>query len=338
MGDFLRALLLIFIAEMGDKTQIMAMAFATKYRVQQILVGVAVGSFLNHGIAILLGSLLNKVIPIEGLQLVAGVLFIAFGLMSLSIAEEEEAEQGFKRYGAIATVAIAFFLGELGDKTQLTAMTLATDSLHPSMTLLGTVTGMVVVSLVGIFVGAKLGDKVPEHMIKFVSFLIFMFFGLNKIFTSQYVQSMGMTFMALLVLILSVLTAFRFMIFSRQLKEVSISALKQKAKDLKAYRGRILENVNHLCKNCEICREGECLVGYMKELLSKKVTPEAIDHGFIEALYNDNFDTCQAELILGLMQEYFDKYPEEHMINIELINIEKVLTRIVGKTTLDINN
>lgn len=331
MSDFLRALLLIFIAEMGDKTQIMAMAFATKYKVNQILLGVAIGSFANHGIAILLGSLLNRFIPIEALQLVAGVLFISFGLLSLSIAEEEEAEQNLKKYGAVITVGIAFFLGELGDKTQLTAMTLATDAVNPVFTLMGTVLGMVVVSSVGIFVGAKLGDRVPEHLIKLGAFLIFMFFGLNKIFTSPYVQSMGMTFMGLLVLIISILTLFRFMIFNRQLKEVSVSALKQKAQDLKIYRERILENVNELCKNCEVCKEHQCLVGYMKDLLSKKVDTRVIDHVFIEALYDDHFDACQAERILTLLKEYFDKYPEEHMVNIELLNIEKVLNKIIEK-------
>jgi len=331
MSDFLRALLLIFIAEMGDKTQIMAMAFATKYKVKQILLGVAIGSFANHGIAILFGSFLNRFIPIEALQLVAGVLFIAFGLLSLSIAEEEEAEQSLKKYGAVVTVGIAFFLGELGDKTQLTAMTLATDAVNPAFTLMGTVLGMVIVSSFGIFIGAKLGDRIPEHLIKFGAFLVFMFFGLNKIFTAPYVQSMGMTFMALLVFMISILTIFRFMIFSRQLKEISVSALKQKAQDLKVYRERILENVNGMCKNCDICKEQQCLVGYMKDLLSKKVDIREIDHTFIEALYDDHFDACQAEQILTLLKEYFDKYPKEHIVNIELINIEKVLNKIIEK-------
>ncbi len=331
MSDFLRALLLIFIAEMGDKTQIMAMAFATRYKVNQILLGVAIGSFANHGIAILLGSLLNRFIPIDALQLIAGVLFISFGLLSLSIVEEEEAKQSLKKYGAVITVGIAFFLGELGDKTQLTAMTLATDAINPAFTLMGTVLGMIVVSSVGIFVGAKVGDRIPEHLIKFGSFLFFMFFGLNKIFTSQYVQSMGMTFMALLVFMISILTIFRFMIFSRQLKEVSVSALKHKAQDLKLYRERILENVNELCKNCEVCKEQQCLVGYMKDLLSQKMDTEAIDPVFIEALYDDHFDACQAERILKLLKEYFDKYPEENRVNIELINIEKVLNKIIER-------
>ena len=136
MSDYLQAFALIFIAEMGDKTQIMAMAFATQYKIKQILIGVAIGAFLNHGLAIVLGSMLTKFIPIEALQLVAGVLFIAFGLLSLSIAEEEEDDVSGKRYGAIFTVALAFFLGELGDKTQLTALTLSTQASLPFMTLL----------------------------------------------------------------------------------------------------------------------------------------------------------------------------------------------------------
>ncbi|HSN65582.1 MAG TPA: TMEM165/GDT1 family protein, partial [Fusibacter sp.] len=85
MNDYLQALALIFIAEMGDKTQIMAMAFATQYKVKQILIGVAIGAFFNHGLAILLGSMLTQFVPLEARQLVAGVLFITFGLLSLSI-------------------------------------------------------------------------------------------------------------------------------------------------------------------------------------------------------------------------------------------------------------
>ena len=89
MSELIQAFTLIFIAEMGDKTQIMAMAFATKFKVKQILVGVFIGSLLNHGLAIALGSVLNRFIPLDALQLVADVLFVAFGLMSLSIAEDK---------------------------------------------------------------------------------------------------------------------------------------------------------------------------------------------------------------------------------------------------------
>lgn len=329
MNDFLQAFSLIFVAEMGDKTQIMAMAFATQYKVRQILIGVGIGSFLNHGLAILLGSMLTQFVPIEALQLVAGVLFIAFGLLSLSIAEDEDEEVKGKKYGAIVTVALAFFLGELGDKTQLTALTLSTQSSFALFTLMGTVAGMIVVSSVGIFIGAKLGDKIPEHVIRISAFLIFMTFGLSKILTSNYVLSMGQTFVILLMGIIGVLTVFRGIIFMRQLKEVKRSALKEYAEELKNYRELLKAEVNHMCKGCEVCQDSICLVGYMKALLSDKVTPERVDDAVLAKLENKAFDVSKAQQIKRLLEDYYLKHPEDRKTNLELMNIEAILNRII---------
>ena len=331
MSDYLQAFALIFIAEMGDKTQIMAMAFATQYKVKQILIGVAIGAFLNHGLAILLGSMLTKFIPIEALQLVAGVLFVAFGLLSLSITEDDADEVSNKKMGAVITVALAFFLGELGDKTQLTALTLSTQASMPFLTLMGTVTGMVVVSSFGIFIGAKLGDKIPEHFIRMGAFAIFMAFGLGKIFTSTYVRSMGMTFMILLLGILIALTIFRALIFRRQLREIKISALKQNAEELKNYRQLIKTGVDHMCRNCGVCKNNLYLIGYMKHLLSDTVLPEQIDMSIIDSLENENFDVDKAKQIKVMLAEYYEVHPQEKNSNIELMSIEKIIDRIIGK-------
>ena len=336
MSDLLQAFALIFIAEMGDKTQIMAMAFATQYKVKDILIGVAIGAFLNHGLAILLGSMLTQFIPIEALQLVAGVLFIAFGLLSLSIAEEDEEEVTGKKFGAIFTVALAFFLGELGDKTQLTALTLSTQSTFPALTLAGTVLGMVVVSSFGIFIGSKLGDKIPEHMIRISAFVIFMFFGLSKIFTSSYVLSMGVTFIVLLSGIILALTVFRALIFKRQLSEVKISALRQNAEDLKNYRTVLKAGVDHMCKGCMVCKDSVCLVGYMKALLSDRVTPERLDQNVIKTMYDNDFDVSKARQVKSLLDEYYLKYPEEKVKNVELMNIDAILSRIIPEPAIQI--
>ena len=337
MSDLIQAFTLIFIAEMGDKTQIMAMAFATQYKVKDILIGVALGSFLNHGLAILLGSMLTQFIPIEALQLVAGVLFIAFGLLSLSIAEEDEEEVTGKKFGAIFTVGLAFFLGELGDKTQLTALTLSTQSTFPLLTLMGTVLGMVVVSSFGIFIGSRLGDKIPEHMIRFSAFVIFMFFGLSKIFTSSYVLSMGTTFVILLSGIILALTIFRGLIFKRQLKEIKISALKQNAEELKNYREVLKAGIDHMCKGCLICKDSICLVGYMKALLSDRVTPERFDPQVIESLHNNAFDVSKARQVKKLLEDYYKMYPEEKEKNLELKSIEAILGRIIPEPAIQIH-
>lgn len=329
MRDFIQAFLLIFIAEMGDKTQIMAMAFATQYKIKQILVGVCIGSFLNHGLAIMLGSMLTQFIPLDALQLVAGVLFIAFGLLSLSIAEKDEASDNVKKYGAIFTVALAFFLGELGDKTQLTALTLSTQSTVPFFTLMGTVLGMVVVSSIGIFVGAKLGNKIPEPVIKISAFLIFMTFGLGKIITSDYVQSMGMTFMSLLLGIIAILTIFRALIFRRQLHEIRMSALKLQAEDLKNYKEALKASVDHMCKGCQVCNNHICLVGYMKALLSDKVTSQPMDPLVLESFNKESFDVSKAKQVKMLLDAYYEKYPEDRKHNPELMMIDTIIRRIL---------
>lgn len=330
MGDFLQAFALIFIAEMGDKTQIMAMAFATQYKIKHILMGVAIGAFLNHGLAIVLGSMLTKLIPLEALQLVAGVLFVAFGLLSLSIADDEEEEVNGKKMGAIVTVALAFFLGELGDKTQLTALTLSTQAAVPFFTLMGTVAGMVIVSLFGIFIGAKLGDKIPEHFIRMGAFVIFMIFGLGKIFTSNYVMSMGTTFVILLMGIILALTVFRAIIFKRQLTEVKISALKHNAEELKNYRQMLHSGVENMCKGCDSCKNNQCLVGYMKHILSDTVT-EPIDIEVIHSLENDSFDPEKAKQLQHMLEAYYQEHPTEKDTNQELIALNVMLNKIIHR-------
>lgn len=337
MQDFLQAFVLIFIAEMGDKTQIMAMAFATRYKVRHILIGVAIGAFLNHGLAIMLGSVLNRYIPIEALQLVAGVLFVAFGLLSLSISEEDEDDEKIAKYGAVATVALSFFLGELGDKTQLTALTLSTEAALPLMTLLGTVSGMVVVSSIGIFVGAKLGDRVPEHIIRIGSFVVFMLFGIRKIFTSTYVMSMGWTFTAILTTLIFILTIYRTIIFRRQIQEISVSALRKKAEDLKRYREEMLKRVDGLCQGCDVCKDLGCVVGYMRGILSERVMPDTLDQNVLSLLHSDDFDPEKARVLQNLLKEYFDKYPDEKDENKDLINISLLLSKIIETNTVQLN-
>lgn len=330
MSELIQAFTLIFIAEMGDKTQIMAMAFATKFKVKQILVGVFIGSLLNHGLAIALGSLLNRFIPLDALQLVAGVLFVAFGLMSLSIAEDTEEDDGKKAWGPVLTVAMAFFLGELGDKTQLTALTLATQSVYPVLVLAGTVLGMVVVSSFGIFIGSRMGDRVPEHIIKIMAFLIFMLFGLAKIYDSMYVKSMGTVFMTLMSVVIAILVIYRFIIFRRQLHEVSLTALRQKASELKQFRNRLEFEVINLCKGCNLCSESQCLVGYMKDLFSDKVNVEKINQTYIEQMKDREFDLEKTKTIIKMMDDYFVRYPEDKD-EPSLYNIYNVLKQIANR-------
>lgn len=182
LKELVRSFLLIFAAEMGDKTQILAMTFATQFSAIEVLIGVALGVFLNHGIAIVLGRYISKIMPLNLIQIIAGLLFVAFGVLALVDEEDKEEGKNKKNFGPIVTVALAFFIGELGDKTQLTAMTLSTEGEFPFFILLGTTLGMVAVSGIGIFVGSKIGKKIPEIAVKIASAAVFITFGTIKLF------------------------------------------------------------------------------------------------------------------------------------------------------------
>ncbi|MEJ8552810.1 TMEM165/GDT1 family protein [Tepidibacter sp. Z1-5] len=208
MNEFIKAFVLITLAEMGDKTQLLALAFASKFKPLYVLIGIFIGAFFNHGLAIALGSYISKFVPIGQVQLFASLLFILFGLWSLKIdIEDDDDEDINSKYGPILTVAFAFFIGELGDKTQLTAMTLGANSNYPLLVLFGTVTGMIVTGGLGILVGKLLGKKIPEVTMKIIAAFVFMFFGTVGLYTylpSVYIKPLSIAsyFVILISLIL----------------------------------------------------------------------------------------------------------------------------------------
>lgn len=207
--EILKAFFFIFIAEMGDKTQILAMTFAARYNSLQVLIGIFIGVLLNHGIAIAIGNKLACFIPVDKLQIIAGVLFIIFGLWTLKVDKKDDNNRTKIKFGPIFTVALAFFIGELGDKTQLTALTLAMDAEHPTFILMGTIMGMLVTGGIGIFIGSKIANKLSETSIKIVSSAIFIICGTVKLFYSTdffiYNQYRRATFIIIIALIAAVM-------------------------------------------------------------------------------------------------------------------------------------
>ncbi len=275
--ELLKAFFFIFAAEMGDKTQILAMTFATQYKVQKVLLGVLIGAALNHGIAIALGSYLSSVIPLDKIQMAAGIMFIVFGLWTLRNHEEDDDEkESKKRFGPVLTVALAFFVGELGDKTQLTAMTLATDANYPIFVLFGTVLGMLATSGLGIFVGSIIGEKVPEFAIKVVSSGIFLFFGTLKLFQTlpkNYLSGFNIA-LYFILLSISVYLLLKPIIKARKLGKRL--PMQEAAATLYIQANEIKKAVENIClgeAKCGKCMGGKCLVGFTKRAL-KSATEE----------------------------------------------------------------
>lgn len=269
--EFIRAFLLIFAAEMGDKSQILAMMFATQYRITQVLGGVTLGVFLNHGIAMVLGNFISIIIPLNIIQMIAGGLFIIFGLLALNM-DYEDSVLKMKTMNPIITIALAFFIGELGDKTQLTAMTLSAEANFPLVVLLGTTMGMVATSGLGILIGKKLGSKIPEVLIKVVSSIVFILLGIFKLLNSLpkvvLTEFNILTFIVLISLIELIL--FNRLINKR--KTLGKSKLQEVATHLYK-QAKLLEiSLDSIClgeSQCGKCSGTECLLGYTRYIIKE---------------------------------------------------------------------
>lgn len=169
----------VVLAEMGDKTQLLAMAFAAKYKASKVMIGVFLATVLNHALAVAVGHMLTQFDTIQvWIQGIAALSFIFFGLWTIRGDKLEGEENRTSKYGAIATVAIAFFIAEMGDKTQLTTVALAAKfPTNPLWILAGTTIGMLIADGIGIVIGVVLCKRIPERTVKLISAAVFIFFG-----------------------------------------------------------------------------------------------------------------------------------------------------------------
>jgi putative Ca2+/H+ antiporter (TMEM165/GDT1 family) len=179
MAAFLASFMFVVLAEMGDKTQLLVMAFASKYNWRKVLLAVFLATAVNHALAVVLGKFLVTVVPINIISLSAAVSFIIFGLWTIRGDKLEKEDSLKTRFGVVLTVSIAFFLAEMGDKTQLATISLAIEYRNILNVLMGTTLGMVVSDAIAIFAGVVLRKHLPEKKIKWVSAIIFVLFGLS---------------------------------------------------------------------------------------------------------------------------------------------------------------
>jgi len=207
MSAFLASFLFVVLAEMGDKTQLLAMAFASRYKASQVLVAVFLATIINHGLAVLAGHFLAQTLPMDILSLVASLSFLLFGLWTIRGDTLEGEDKRATKFGPIVTVGIAFFLAEMGDKTQLATISLAVQYQNAFNVLMGTTLGMIVADAIGIIVGIVLKKHIPEKTIKWFSALIFVLFGLLGVYDSLSEKIAPLTLGAIL-LSLSLGTAF----------------------------------------------------------------------------------------------------------------------------------
>jgi len=179
MLGFISSFFLIFLAEMGDKTQLVALSFATKYKPAKVILGIFLGTLVCHLFSVVIGQNLTRLIPMFYLKVLVGFSFIGFGIWTLKgDSYEEGGNKQYFRFGPVATVAVAFFLAELGDKTQLATISMAAEYSSFWGVWFGSTLGMVLADGIAIIVGVLAGKNLPEKFIKYISAAIFVIFGL----------------------------------------------------------------------------------------------------------------------------------------------------------------
>jgi len=182
MVAFWQSLAFITLAEMGDKTQLVWLAFATLFSARIVLAGIFGATLLVHLVSVAIGELLGLMIPTFWVTLAAGLAFVGFGVWTLrGDTLDEDATAKRHRFGPFVTVAIAFFLAELGDKTMLATITLASQLQEWAPVWLGSTLGMVIADGLAILVGIVAGKRLPARAIRLGSAAVFIVSGLVTI-------------------------------------------------------------------------------------------------------------------------------------------------------------
>lgn len=177
----------IFIAEMGDKTQLLLVAMAGKYKISHILTGTWLATVVLNLMAVGVGAALSNYLDMRIIKLVAGAAFFWFAYAALKgDSEEEEHKEMGHHLGPVLAIFGSFFIGELGDKTQLSAITLAANYTNHSLVnaiyvFLGCTLGLILADLLGLVAGVVLKSKIPAGILNFLSFIIFAVFGVLSI-------------------------------------------------------------------------------------------------------------------------------------------------------------
>ncbi len=217
---FAASLSLVVLAEMGDKTQFIAMTFATKYNPYKVLFAIFLATIANFAIVIVIGQLLTTIVPIDAISVAASIAFIGFGVWTVWEEKTQEETVKVSRFGVVATVGIAFFVAEFGDKTQLATLSLAVQYQNPVSVLVGATLAMLVADGIGIVIGVVLCKRIPQRKIKWFSALIFVLFGLVGVYEVLSVK-VGLGYTALILAVLTALSAYAMYAISKRQKPLA---------------------------------------------------------------------------------------------------------------------
>jgi Ca2+/H+ antiporter, TMEM165/GDT1 family len=198
VGSLLAALGIVFLAELGDKTQLVALGLGARHRLAPVLVGMALAYAAANVVSVLVGGLLGAALPTRAIGIVGGLVFLGFAVWTLrsgdDAAEPAASEVGVTVKGypdsddteplpaasgvrVMASAGVAVFVAELGDKTMLATATLASQG-NPVLVWIGATVGIILAGAVGVLAGRFLGARLPERVTRIGAAVLFAVFGL----------------------------------------------------------------------------------------------------------------------------------------------------------------
>ena len=173
----------VALAEIGDKTQLLAFILAARFKKPvPIILGILCATIVNHGLAGALGAWITSAVSPEVMRWVLGASFIGMAVWTMIPDKiEEEETQVAKRFGVFGATLITFFLAEMGDKTQIATVALSAHYANPLLVVVGTTIGMLIADVPAVFVGDKLASMIPMKVVHSIAAAIFALLGIATI-------------------------------------------------------------------------------------------------------------------------------------------------------------
>ena len=190
VSSFWSALAVVFVAELGDKTQLVALGFGARYRLRWVLTGIGLAYVATNLVSVVIGALLGAAFPDDVVRVAGGILFLAFAVWTMHDPDGAGADPAERGDDAVAvsrpptrvvmSVAGAMFVAELGDKTMLATATLASTR-NPALVWAGATLGIFLAGALGATAGRAIGDRVPERSVQIGAAALFAVFGIALI-------------------------------------------------------------------------------------------------------------------------------------------------------------
>jgi putative Ca2+/H+ antiporter (TMEM165/GDT1 family) len=166
---------LVFVAELGDKTQLVALGLATRYRLAPVLAGITLAYAVTNLLSVIVGGVLGAALPTRAIGVAGGLLFLVFAWRTWR-ADDEDGDVEVRAGHVVRSIAGAMIVAELGDKTMLTAATLAARD-NPVLVWVGATVGIVASGAIAVVVGRALGNRLPARATRLVAAVLFAGFG-----------------------------------------------------------------------------------------------------------------------------------------------------------------